>query len=218
YINKPYTAKELLLRITNLIAWSRAQRHSNPLTGLPGNPSIEAQVDQRLRGEEAFAFLYADLDNFKVFNDYYSYAAGDGVIKLIAQTLQEVVAEIGGPQDFVGHVGGDDFVVISTPDRAQEIANEVVSRFDSRILDHYRPEDRERGAVMVENRQGEMAEFGFVGVTIALVESDRYQIEHKAMLNDIVAELKNQGKSIPGSCMVRDRRQPTPHLRTGSDG
>jgi diguanylate cyclase (GGDEF)-like protein len=218
YIAKPYDREELLLRVQNLIAWGRAQRHSNPLTGLPGNPSIEAELNGRLGNGAEFAFLYVDLDNFKAFNDYYSYMAGDGVIMLIAKILQEVVAERGGPGDFVGHVGGDDFVVISVPERAGTIADEVVARFDTQILNHYRPEDRERGTVVVANRQGDSEEFPLVSVTIALVESGRHDIQHMAKLNDLVAELKHVGKQHKGSVVVRDRRRPEPQLRTGSDG
>jgi len=210
YIAKPYTQTELLLRIKNLIAWSRAQRHSNPLTGLPGNISIEAEITGRLAGGD-FSFLYIDLDNFKAFNDTYSYRAGDEVIQLIAKTLQEVVSELGTPDDFVGHVGGDDFVVITRPRRSSSIAAEIILRFDRDILDFYRPEDRERGTVLVE--------VSLVGVTIAQVDSDRHEITHLAMLNDIVAELKHHGKQQRGSTVVKERRRTgTPTLRTGSDG
>jgi len=218
YISKPYTQNELLLRIKNLIAWSRAQRHSNPLTGLPGNISIEAEISSRLAGGD-FSFLYIDLDNFKAFNDTYSYRAGDEVIKLMARILQEVTSEMGSPDDFVGHVGGDDFVVITRPLRSSTIAAEVISRFDRDILEYYRPEDRERGTVLVENRRGEMEEVPLVGVTIAQVDSDRHQIDHLAMLNDIVAGLKHHGKQQRGSTVVKERRRSSlPPLRTGSEG
>lgn len=219
YLTKPYDRAELLLRVRNLIAWGRAQRNSNPLTGLPGNPAIEAEVESRLAEGEVFAFMYVDLDYFKAFNDFYSYRAGDDVIRLLARVLTDAVDAEGARSDFLGHVGGDDFVVISTPGRADAVAERVLAEFDRRILDLYRPREREQGYVEIENRRGEMERFPLVSVTIALVESDRYRIDHIAMLNDVVAELKLHGKQQAGSVVVRERRQsPSGLLRTGSDG
>lgn len=219
YLTKPYERKELLLRIKNLIGWGRAQRDSNPLTGLPGNPAIEAEVQDRLANEEVFAFLYLDLDYFKAYNDFYSYRAGDEVIKLLATVLTEVVEEIGNPRDFVGHVGGDDFVGLTTPDLADAVCSSIITRFDERILACYQDRERNQGYVEVENRRNQTERFPLVSVTIALVESDRYNIEHIAMLNDVVAELKRHGKKHQGSVVIRDRRQDPPELlRTGSDG
>jgi len=218
YIAKPYSQDELLARIKNFITWSRAQRHSNPLTGLPGNPSIEKEVEARIRDGRAFSFLYFDLDNFKAFNDYYSYMAGDGMIRLLARVLQEVVSEGAGPDDFVGHVGGDDFVAISTPDRSRDIAAEVIARFDGEVLEHYRQDDRDRGYVVIQNRRGELEKFPVVSVTIALIESIDGEITHLAQLNDLVADLKKLGKREPGSVMVEDRRSSDALDRTGSEG
>jgi GGDEF domain-containing protein len=129
------------------------------------------------------------------------------------------VEQKGNPRDFVGHIGGDDFVVITTPDRADGVAGAIIEKFDGQILEYYRPAERAQGYVEIANRQNKMEQFPLVSVTIALVESDRYQIEHVAMLNDVVAELKHVGKQRPGSVVVRERRQSsTQILRTGSDG
>lgn len=219
YLTKPYERKEMLLRVKNLIGWSRAQRHSNPLTGLPGNPAIEAEVEGLLNEGQVFAFLYVDIDHFKAYNDFYSYRAGDEVIKFMARVLSEAIEQKGNPRDFVGHIGGDDFVVITTPDRADEIAAAIIERFDGQVPEYYRPAERAQGYVEIANRQNKMEQFPLVSVTIALVESDRYQIEHVAMLNDVVAELKHVGKQRPGSVVVRERRQSSSQMfRTGSDG
>lgn len=218
YITKPYSREELLARVRNFITWSRAQRQCNPLTGLPGNPSIEAEVEGRLGQGAVFAFMYFDLDNFKAYNDCYSYMAGDGMIKLLARLLQEEVASLGNPEDFIGHVGGDDFVIITTPDRARGIARNILERFDREVLKHYRAEDRERGYVVVESRRGGLEKFPLVSLTVALVESDRHHIEHQAMLNDIVTELKQLGKLTPGSVVIEERRRTDTDVRTGSDG
>jgi diguanylate cyclase (GGDEF)-like protein len=219
YLTKPYDRKELLLRVRNLLVLSRAQRDSSPLTGLPGNSTVEAETQARLDCGEGFVLLYLDLDYFKAYNDGYSYRAGDRVIRLLAGILQEAIELHGNPDDFVGHIGGDDFVALTTPDKADGISAHVMKQFDRRILDQYRPEDRERGYVEVENRRFQMERFPLVSVTIALVESERYHIEHIAVLNDVVTELKKLGKQIPGSVVVRDQRQDVGRLpRTGSDG
>ncbi len=220
YLTKPYERKELLLRVKNLISWGRAQRYSNPLTGLPGNPSIESEIEDRLTEGRVFAFLYIDMDYFKAYNDYYSYRAGDEVIQLLARVLAQSVEMCGNDDDLVAHVGGDDFVVITTPRKADDVAREVIARFDKQILDHYQPHERDQGYVEIENRRNELERFPLVSVTIALVASDQHQIEHVAQLNDVVAELKRRGKRVQGSVVVRERRQtpPPPMLRTGSDG
>ena len=206
YVTKPYEREELLARVKNMIAWSRAQRHSSPLTGLPGNITIERELEKRLSQSSDFDFLYLDLDHFKAFNDFYSYRAGDAVIRLLATILQSVISEDARPDDFVGHVGGDDFVVITTPGRGRGVAEAVIQRWDKEILEHYSPEDRERGYIKVEDRQGEGQEFPFVGITIALVESGRTGLDHIARLNDLVADLKKRGKQEPRSILVEDRR------------
>jgi diguanylate cyclase (GGDEF)-like protein len=219
YMTKPYNGRELLLRVRNHVNTGRAQRDANPLTGLPGNTAIELEVRDRLDRQEDFALLYVDLDNFKAYNDTYSYRAGDRVIQLTARILTEVFQEHGNPADFIGHIGGDDFVAITTLDKADAVCEAFKAGFDGKVLEHYNPEDRARGYVEVENRRFQMERFPLVSVTIALVETDRYHIDHIAMLNDVVADLKKRGKRIPGSVVVRDQRTSAPPVtRTGSDG
>ena len=219
FLDKPYDRQELLLRIRNLIGWGQSQRDRNPLSGLPGNTAIEAEIQDRMQKGTHFAFLYLDLDHFKAYNDYYSYRAGDDVIKLMSEILLDVVDQRGERADFVGHIGGDDFVVITAPERAAKICSETIKIFDERILGFYRTKEREQGYVEVENRRYELERIPLVSLTIALVESDRYEISHVAELNDLVAELKHRGKQFSGSVVVRDQREPRPWLgRTGSDG
>jgi diguanylate cyclase (GGDEF)-like protein len=165
------------------------------------------------------SLVMIDVEHFKAYNDFYSYRAGDEVIKFMARVLSESIEQKGNPRDFVGHIGGDDFVVITTPDRADEVAATIIELFDGQVQEYYRPAERAQGYVEIANRQNKMEQFPLVSVTIALVESDRYQIEHVAMLNDVVAELKHVGKQRPGSVVVRERRQSSTQMfRTGSDG
>jgi diguanylate cyclase (GGDEF)-like protein len=108
---------------------------------------------ERIEPGEPFALLYIDIDNFKAYNDYYSYQRGDEAIKLTASIILHAVGGKGGQRDFIGHIGGDDFVVLSSPDRAREVADEIVREFDEKIPALYSPADRDRGFIEVVNRQ-----------------------------------------------------------------
>lgn len=218
YLVKPHNREELLLRVRNLLNWSRVQREANPLTGLPGNLAIEKEVLKRLDSREPFVFLYIDADNFKAYNDYYGYQRGDDAIRLMARIISDVVNENGSASDFVGHVGGDDFVAITRPEKFDAVGQELIQRFDREIVPLYRPEDRKRGHIRVLNRRGEEEEFPLMSLTVAAIPSSRYHITHLAQLNDLASELKQYGKTRKGSIIVSERRgdAATPE-RTGTD-
>jgi diguanylate cyclase (GGDEF)-like protein len=190
-----------------VLAWSQSQREANPLTGLPGNVSIERELTQRIDDGSAFAFLYSDIDNFKSFNDYYGYARGDEVIKRTARILTSAVAACGNASDFVGHIGGDDFVVMTTPDKADAVAGKVVELFDSGSRDWFDREDLQRGYLRIRKRSGEVMKVIALGITLAVVTNTKTRIEHIGEVADIASELKHYGKSITGSVVVRERRR-----------
>ena len=220
YITKPFAITELLVRVKNVLQWSQLQRQANPLTGLPGNVSIEREVEKRFQNNGTFSFLYADIDNFKAFNDYYGYSRGDEAIKTTAKILVDAVKSKGNPDDFVGHIGGDDFVVITSLDRSDPIAREITGTFDKKIKDLFDEKDRERGYVEVINRKGTVDKFPLLTLTIAVVSSEDGSISHMARLSDIASELKCYGKTLEGSVVVKERRKegyPTPVGRTDED-
>ncbi len=206
YLTKPYSLDELLIRVRNILHWSRLQREANPLTGLPGNVAIEAEATRRIQSGEKFALLYIDIDNFKAFNDYYSYQKGDEAIRMTASILLRAVGRCGGSGDFVGHVGGDDFVVFSDPDHGRRVADGIVLDFDEKAPLLYSEKDRSRGYVVVTNRQNEIARIPLMTVTIAGVTNVDRAITHVGQLSDIAAELKRFGKSQAGSLAVWERR------------
>jgi diguanylate cyclase (GGDEF)-like protein len=207
YITKPFAITELLVRVKNVLQWSQLQRQANPLTGLPGNISIEKEVERRLDGNTRFVFMYADIDNFKAFNDYYGYRRGDDAIRLTAETIVETVKINGNGDDFVGHIGGDDFVIISTLAKADAIASNVVKMFDQRIVNLFSREDLERGYVEVINRKGTVDRFPLLTITIAMVTSGKGRVDHIARISDIASELKRYGKTLEGSVVVKERRK-----------
>src|SRR4029450_7795862 len=119
YLVKPYSNEELLLRVKNVLEWNIRQKEANPLTGLPGNTAIEREMIARISQKVPYAFLYVDIDNFKGFNDYYGYQKGDDIIEFMADVLRRTVVKLGANEDFVGHIGGDDFVMVVAPSRAE---------------------------------------------------------------------------------------------------
>ena len=207
YLTKPWEQQELLFRVRNQLKTRRAQLSSNALTGLPGNVLIETELTRRISAGEKFAFLHLDLDAFKAFNDYYGYLRGDALIRFTAALLQEQVQRLGGEGDFVGHIGGDDFVIITVPARAEAIGYAIRGEFDARVAEQYDPADRERGHITVlSSRQGGWKDFGIVSITILIVTNHGREIQHSAQVSDIAKDLKTKGKAIKGSVVILDRR------------
>jgi PleD family two-component response regulator len=207
YLVKPYSNDELLLRVKNVLEWNIKQKEANPLTGLPGNTAIERALKTRINRKEDYAFLYIDIDNFKAFNDYFGYQKGDEIITHLAGVLTRAAEKLGVKDDFIGHIGGDDFVLITAPSRGQFMAKYIIDEFDKGALFLLSPEDVKKGYFEVRNRQGEIARISLMSITIALVLSADNKIEHFAEINDIASELKRYGKKIKGSVVIKERRQ-----------
>lgn len=186
---------------------------TNPLTGLPGNVALEKEIETRLRRGKPFCMLYADLDNFKVYNDIYGFKDGDLVILLLGRILTWAINRHGQSGDFLAHIGGDDFVAMVSPDRAERICMAVVRCFKRLILDRYHPEDRARGWIMGKGRDGREQRFPLVSVSIGIVEcASTCSLQ---ALGEKAAQVKGYAKSLPGNVYVRDRRArpcvaPTP--------
>jgi len=207
YVTKPWDNRELILRIRNVLDWSAQQRAASPLTGLPGNHSINEEIHRRLASGQPLSLLQLDVDHFKAFNDYYGYARGDQAIQMLARILIEATQRHGGPDSFVGHIGGDDFVVLTWPECAEPLAEAILDWFRTASCELYDTEDRERGYVEVLNRRHVVERFPLMSLTIALVSTDRVPVTHLAELIDIAQELKAHGKGIPGSVLVGERRR-----------
>ena len=209
YVSKPWERRELLLRVRNALNWSRQQRAASPLTGLPGNVSINEELGRRLALEKPFAMLQFDIDYFKAFNDYYGYPRGDQAIQSLARILVESAHRFGGSANFIGHIGGDDFVVLTTPDVAEALGEAIIAEFVEAVKTLYDADDLERAYVEVRNRRHAIERFPLMSVTIAMVSTDRHAVSHLAQLIDIAQELKAHGKGIPGSVLVGERRRST---------
>jgi len=209
YIVKPFKISELKARIESHLRRQWRELQANPLTGLPGNMQIEQVIRANLKSEVSFAVIYADLNNFKTFNDQYGFTAGDAVLGYTAELLTAVVMEEGDPDhDFVGHVGGDDFVVITGPDRVETISRRVVERFDSEIGQYYSSEDRERGGLSALDRQGNAIFVPLIGITLSVVCVQAGNYEHPAQISQTAAEIKKylKQRGSDASDYLIDRR------------
>ncbi|HEX9781079.1 MAG TPA: response regulator [bacterium] len=207
YLVKPFEPKELLARVQMVIRRSAQDLEANPLTRLPGNTSIHREIQQSITSRTPFAVCYVDLDQFKAFNDHYGYSRGDEAIRYTAQALLQASKTAGGPSDFVGHIGGDDFILITSPDRAEAVCRTIVESFDAGVGTLYDEADRQRGHLLHRTRTGEMVEVPFLFISIALVSSEDHQFEHPGQIAELGAELKTYAKQFQKSLYVRDRRQ-----------
>ena len=207
YIVKPFEPRELLARFKMLLRRTMCDLEANPLTRLPGNVSILREVERRIKSERPFAFCHIDLDRFKAFNDKRGFEEGDRVIHKTAQMLISVLQKRGNPDDFVGHIGGDDFVVISTPKVVDNVCQQIIEDFDEFILQFYSSEECQRGYMIGKDRQGNVCRVPLISISIGVMTSEEKKIEHGAEVGEIAAELKDYAKSLKGSNYVKDRRR-----------
>ncbi|MBU4121397.1 MAG: HAMP domain-containing protein [Proteobacteria bacterium] len=178
---------------------------ASPLTGLPGNLAIEREIENRLTAKKTFSLCHVDLDNFKPFVDIYGYAWGSEVIKEVARLLLAQMKTAEAPEDFLGHIGGDDFVIISAPLRAERVCREIVAGFDGRIRKFYAAQDRERGFFIGKDRQGNQQKFPLITVTIAIVTDDGARFGNPLDMAEAAAQLKEYAKTLPGSNYVTEK-------------
>jgi diguanylate cyclase (GGDEF)-like protein len=209
YIVKPFDTPELLARIRGVLRRSRDMRAQSPLTGLPGNVRIEEEIDRRVDEGAPFALLYADLDHFKSFNDHYGFMRGDQALQATATMLEEVLHEVTADASFVGHVGGDDFVIVVAPEMAAVVAQAIVERFDRDASSFYDPEDRDRGFIEVTNRRGELQRFPILTISIGVASTERRGFQHYAEAVAVATEMKQFTKGSAGSSWAMDRRAPS---------
>jgi DNA-binding response OmpR family regulator len=193
YLTKPFDTEELLALVRRQIR--RAQQGSlSPLTQLPGGLQIEHALHAKLASSDQWSLLYLDLDNFKAFNDVYGFLAGNEMILLVGQACQRMVYEFGNSTDFVGHIGGDDFLVMTTPDKAELLCQKILSYFKQQSSLLYRPEDLERGSISGVDRKGRAYQFPLASLSIGVV-NNRSRYPHS--VNEIgllVANAKRHAK------------------------
>lgn len=207
YIVKPFNRREMVSRIRNTLRRIDKNRGANPLTGLQGNLAIQAEIMHRIEKNAQFAAIYADIDNFKAYNDLYGFAEGDLAIKLTADILTDEVRSKGTLADFVGHIGGDDFIIVSDPVHADAICSGVAEQFDRRIRTLYTQQDLEAGYIIAHNRSGEIMKFPIMSLSMAIVTNENRSYYSHLQVAEVAAELKKKAKALPGSVYVKDQRK-----------
>ena len=206
YITVPYTTEDVVQRVRLCLSRLTRSLGANPLTRLPGNTTILFETTARIENGQPFALAYLDIDNFKSFNDRYGYGRGDDVLVVACRILSTVVGELAGSEGFVGHVGGDDFVFMSTPDTIDAICQTVIKRFDLVIPDFYDRDDRLRGYIDSVDRRGNHEQFPIMSLSIAIVTNEHRPIAHPGDVSKIASELKKRAKALKGSVYVKDVR------------
>lgn len=206
FISEPWDSDIISAKIGMLIFRSRRDLSVNPSSRLPGPNAIEFEIDRRMKVGEQFAVCYADIDNFKSFNDYYGYVFGDKMIKITSHIMRNIVHDL-TPNGFVGHIGGDDFIFIIPSEMVHQICKNVIATFDRMAPYRYAEADRERGWIEVSNRKGEMERFEIVTISIAVLNNQKRMFQHPGEMSHMMADLKKYTKTLPGSNYMIERRK-----------
>ena len=207
YINYPLDEKYLYYTIQNILKLIYINRRVSPLTGLPGNVQIQAEIKKYLVARKNFAMIYIDLDNFKAYNDLYGFLKGDEIIKFTAKTIMKNINSAIYEESFVGHVGGDDFVAIVPETDYDEICQNIIADFDTNVLKYFTDKDVEKGYMEVENRKGVLEQFPLTAILIGVVEVKKGRFANALEIGEAGAGVKHLAKTIQGSTYVVDRRK-----------
>lgn len=207
YLLKPIDEKYLYYTIKNIIRLIYTNRKVSPLTGLPGNVQIQAELKKHLLKKEDFIVLYFDLDNFKAYNDVYGFLRGDEIIKFTAKTILSNIHKATCKEAFVGHIGGDDFVAIIQADEYENICQNIIQEFDEGIKNFFTEVDKTRGYVECANRKGIIEQYPLTSISIGVVVADKNRFANILEIGEVGASVKHAAKVIMGSTYAIDRRK-----------
>ena len=205
FIKKPVDEGYLYYTVKNLSRLLSTNRRMSPLTGLPGNVQIQAELKKNLLKQIDFSVLYFDLDNFKAYNDVYGFLKGDEIIKYTADLILKAIHNYGG--GFVGHIGGDDFIAVVEGTDVERICQEVIFYFDHSIKKFYNEKDSEEGYIEVANRKGIIEKFPITSISIAVVVAEKGRFNNVLEIGDVSAQVKHAVKAVMGSSYSIDRRK-----------
>ena len=206
-IGAPADQDYLYYTIKNIIRLIYTNRKISPLTGLPGNVQIHAELKKRLLKKEKFSVLYLDLDNFKAYNDVYGFLKGDEIIKFTAQIILKNVHMTEGCDSFVGHIGGDDFVAIVGNVDYESICQSIIAEFDEGVKRFFNEEDNKKGYIEVANRKNVMEQFPLTSISIGVVDVTENRFYNLLEIGEVGAQVKHLAKTVMGSAYVIDRRK-----------
>ncbi len=208
YISKPFDPPELVARVRAALRRAKQLRDVSPLTGLPGNSEITRQLEQLVAAHQPFGFIHADLDHFKAYNDRYGFLRGDSAIKATAEVLSDVLARHDNSETcFLGHIGGDDFVLLTDPDEAEMVATEVIADFDAMAPSLYDPEDAARGWIEIDDRRNNRQRVQIMSISLGVATTRYRPLLAVAEASAIATEMKMAAKADEGSAFRIDNRR-----------
>ena len=207
YIKKPVDEEYLYYTVKNLNRLLSINRRISPLTGLPGNVQIHAELKKRLSRQKPFCVLYLDLDNFKSYNDVYGFLKGDQIIEFTAEVIVREIHDSQLQDSFIGHIGGDDFVAIVDGLNCERLCQNILARFDANVTKYFTDEDLERGYIEVPNRKGIIEQFPLTSLSIGVVVADTNRFHNILEIGEVGAQVKHAAKSVMGSSYAVDRRK-----------
>lgn len=204
YLVKPFDTTELGARIESILRRAEEELHASPTTKLPGSAAIEKEINRLISLQKKFALCYLDIDHLKSYNDTYGYAKADGVVRQTGDIIRDTILRNGNPGDFAGHVAGDDFIFITSPEKVDELCGQIIAHFDAIIPFYYKREDRERGYLEAEDRYGEWRKFPVMSISIACLTNEERALTDHVQIATVAAEYKRLAKSIRGSSYIRN--------------
>ncbi len=207
YIEKPIEAGELLARVKASLVRLTRDLDANPLTKLPGNVTLLKELEERMKTQLPLTVGYVDLNKFKEFNDRYGFEMGDKVIHNTAAIIMNALAKYGNSTDFLGHIGGDDFIFITTPNCTEEVCKKILEDFNRDIVSFYDEKDRKQGYFIAKNRAGELCKIPIMSISIGVATNEQRKFTHIAEIIQIATELKQYAKTFGKSIYVKDRRK-----------
>jgi len=189
YITKPFDIEELKLRVQGAIRRSERESLTDPRSGLPAGRLIEEQLRRIIR-EEGWALMDLRIGNLSIFNDVYGFVAGDDVLRFAAMLLGEVVDQHGTPNDFIGHAGGDNFIIISTQESMPSIRETIKARFDEEVQTHYNFMDRQQGFVQTTNSEGQTVQSPLMVMTMGVISPKEHRFADIREITEMAAEAR----------------------------
>jgi len=191
YITKPFDIEELKLRVQGAIRRAERESLTDPRSGLPAGRLIEEQLRRIIR-EKDWAMIDARINHFEPFKDVYGFVAGDDVLRFTAMLIGEVVDELGTTKDFIGHAGGDNFIIITTAEHVSAVRDRLRARFNEEVLTHYNFMDRQQGFVQAPAADGTTTKVPFMTMSLGVVSPQEHSFADIREITELAAEARRQ--------------------------
>jgi len=217
YLVVPFHADEydldpglLIKKVREMLSGKRASATKNPVTNLPGAAAFESELRERISTGERFGVVFADLNQFKSYNKAYSYSHGDRMLQTVANLMLDLLENNPHPQNFLSHLGNDDFAIITSEKLAHPIAEKIVDSFDEMVAQFYDVSDLSRGTVIISDPRGNETEYPIVTITLAVILSSRNAFSHAAEAIDIAEDMLTylKARDVTESCCIVERKDP----------